>query len=85
MRDKGSAPVLVTLAPNAVSFSELHWGAVPGNGDDNTSPCTHPPAQTEVTPPDETAHKNITWSFGQVCERGTITVTSMRAGTGPTQ
>lgn len=85
VRDPSSKPVLVTLAPNAVSFTELHWGAVPGTGDDNTSPCTNEPKQTEVTPPDETANKVIPWSFGVVCERGTINVTSMRAGTGPAQ
>jgi hypothetical protein len=85
VRDKSSAPVLVSLAPNAAAFTELHWGAVEGQGDDNTSPCTHPPAKSEVTPPDETANKVISWTFGAVCERGTITVTSMRAGTGPAQ
>jgi hypothetical protein len=85
VRDPASAPALVTLAPNAVSFSQLHWGAVPGNGDTNSGPCQNAPAKTEVTPPDETANKVIPWPFGIVCEKGTITVTSLRAGTGPTE
>lgn len=85
VRDASSTPELITLDPQAASFTELHWGAVPGTGDNSTGPCSRAPAKTEVTPPDETAHQVITWSFGIVCERGTITVTSMRPGAGPTQ
>jgi hypothetical protein len=45
---------------------------VPGAGDNQTGPCQPEPAGLKLIPPDETEPFEVPWTFGPVCEQGTI-------------
>jgi uncharacterized protein DUF4232 len=83
VRDPSSKSKLVTLATGAAAWTRVSWSAVPGEDEPNSEHCEPTPASTEVTPPDETAHKIIKWPYGPACEHGRIVVTALAAGTGP--
>ncbi|MGA8117814.1 MAG: DUF4232 domain-containing protein, partial [Actinocatenispora sp.] len=83
VRDASAKPKLITLQDGASAWSRASWGAVPGDGEAQKGGCEPDPASTEVTPPDETDHKIVDWSYGPVCQHGQITVTALAAGDGP--
>lgn len=71
-RRPNPGPKLVTLRPGAKAGKELHWGAVPGQGEPTSGPCQPEPAKISVIPPDERAPFEVAWSFGPVCQQGRI-------------
>lgn len=73
-------PKRVMLKPGKSAWSRLQWGTVPGTGDQQSGDCQPTAAALWVTPPDQRDHLTTTWSFGPVCERGTITVNPLRPG-----
>ena len=73
----------VVLRAGQMAFAQLHWGAIPGFPDEQTSNCLPAPAFLEVTPPDETTQLVIPWGLGGVCEHGRIDVMPLAAGAGP--
>src|SRR3954447_10943784 len=68
----GAPPTTVSLAPGATARSALHWGSVNGPGDPPTGACQPAPTTLRVIPPDETDPLSVAWTFGPVCEAGTI-------------
>ncbi len=83
VRDPGTPPKLVTLAPKASASSQLHWTVVPSTRDPSqTGQCQPTPGQLRVIPPDERDPLSIRWTLGVVCDGGTITQPAYRAGTG---
>jgi len=68
----GGPATTVLLAPGATARSALHWGAVNGPGDPPTGDCQPAPTTLRVIPPDETDPLSVAWTFGPVCEGGTI-------------
>jgi hypothetical protein len=76
-------PTTVTLAANGgQSSTTLQWGAINGQGDNQDGPCQPTPEQVEITPPNDTTHLVQPWTFGPVCEQGTINTTPVVAGAG---
>ncbi|HEY3685045.1 MAG TPA: DUF4232 domain-containing protein [Streptosporangiaceae bacterium] len=73
-------PKRVTLKPGGSAWSRLQWGAVAGTGDKQTGDCQPTAADLRVTPPDQRAFLTVKWSYGPVCERGTIRVDPLRPG-----
>jgi hypothetical protein len=59
------APALLRVAPGGKVYKDIHWTVIPSTG----QKCSTP-AFAQVTPPDETDHITLKWSFGIVC--GTI-------------
>jgi Protein of unknown function (DUF4232) len=72
IRDASPAATTVRLAPGGTVSSDLHWGAVPGPGDNQSGDCQPAPAALHVIPPDETDFLSVPWDMGPVCLRGTI-------------
>lgn len=72
VRAASPVPTTVRLAPGGTVSSDLHWGAIPGPGDNQTGDCQPTPAAVHVIPPDETTSLSVPWSLGPVCEGGTI-------------
>jgi hypothetical protein len=70
----------VTLKPGGSAWSRLQWGAVAGTGDKQSGDCQPTAANLRVTPPDQRALLTVKWSYGPVCERGTIRVDPLRPG-----
>jgi hypothetical protein len=68
----GSPATTVRLAPGATTRSDLHWGAINGPGDASDGDCQPAPTTLRVIPPDETDPLSVAWTFGPVCEGGTI-------------
>jgi hypothetical protein len=68
----GGPPTTVSLAPGATARAALHWGSVNGPGDPPTGACQPTPTTLRVIPPDETDPLSLAWTFGPVCEGGTI-------------
>ncbi len=83
VRDPATKPKLVTLKAGATAWARTDWGAIPTSGEPQTGSCESPAASTEVTPPDETAHRIVHWSYGPVCQRGRIVVSALAPGRGP--
>lgn len=81
-REPEPGPVSLVLAPGRSAWTRLHWGAVPGQAESQTGPCEPEPASLVVTPPDDTAHLRVPWTFGPVCEHGQMWVTPLLPGTG---
>lgn len=79
IRDPSPAATTVRLAPGDTVSSALHWGAIPGTGDNQTGDCQPTAAALRVIPPDETDFLSVPWNLGPVCEGGTI---EQRAYTG---
>jgi hypothetical protein len=80
VRNPGN-PTIVTLNANGgQSSTTLHWGAIAGQGDDQNGPCQPTAAQVELTPPNAVQHLTQPWTFGPVCEQGTIDTNPVQAG-----
>lgn len=73
-------PERVTLKPGKSAWSRLQWGTVPGAGDHQNGDCQPTATGLWVTPPDQRAHLAVNWSYGPVCERGTVNVNPLRPG-----
>jgi hypothetical protein len=74
---------LVTLPANGGhAYTVLHWGAVPGSGDSMSGDCQPDPSQVKLTSPNATSSLTQPWTYGPVCEMGTIDVNPMSSGTG---
>ncbi|MCO1578316.1 DUF4232 domain-containing protein [Crossiella sp. SN42] len=71
-RKANPGPKLVTLRPGGKAGKDLHWGAVPGEGEPATGQCQPSPAKISVIPPDERTPFELTWSLGPVCQQGKI-------------
>jgi uncharacterized protein DUF4232 len=65
-------PQLVALAPGASAGKRLHWRAVPGASEPTTGPCEPTADHLDVIPPDGTQRFPVPWSFGPVCQQGSI-------------
>jgi hypothetical protein len=70
-RNSAPAPTTVTLVPGASARSLLHWAVVPA-ADENGTACEPTAATAVVTPPNQTTAALRPWSFGMVCQHGTI-------------
>lgn len=73
-------PVRLTLKPGASAWTRLHWGAAPGAGDHRSGACQPTAAHLWITPPDQRDHLTAKWSYGPVCERGTLYVSPLHPG-----
>ncbi|MBP2474948.1 hypothetical protein JOF53_003820 [Crossiella equi] len=71
-RSANPGPKLVTLRPGAKAAKELHWGAVPGEGEPTNGQCEPSPAKISVIPPDERTPFEVQWALGPVCQQGRI-------------
>lgn len=78
--DEVGPPKRVTLKPGRSAWARLQWGAVSGTGDEQTGDCQPTAKSVWVTPPDQRDHLTVKWSYGPVCERGTIRVNPLRPG-----
>ncbi|ASO22793.1 hypothetical protein FHR81_005142 [Actinoalloteichus hoggarensis] len=74
------APTLVELAPGESATKLLHWGVVPGEGDDPEGDCGPDPTRIRVIPPDETDSLNVDWDLGPVCQQGKVDGSAYVAG-----
>lgn len=73
-------PVHLTLNPGAAAWTRLHWGAAPGSGDHQSGACQPTAKHLWITPPDQRDHLTATWSYGPVCEAGTLYVSPLHKG-----
>lgn len=74
------SPVHLTLKPGASAWTRLHWGAAPGAGDHQTGACQPTATHLWITPPDQRDHLTAKWSYGPVCQRGTLYVSPLHPG-----
>jgi hypothetical protein len=75
--------VLIGLQANGgQAFTTLHWGAIPGTGDSQMGNCQPEPNQIKLTSPNAFGSLQQPWTYGPVCEKGTIDVDPMAAGSG---
>jgi hypothetical protein len=72
VRDPGTPPRSVVLAPGAAGASRLRWAAVPG-----TELCSEA-ASLRVIPPDQRSALSVPWSLGPVCDGGLISQAAYR-------
>jgi len=83
IRNMSAPKTLVTLPPNGGhAYTALHWGVINSAGDEQNGPCQPEPSEIQLTPPNESSSLFQPWSFGPVCEQGTIGVDPMLPGTG---
>lgn len=73
-------PHRIVLKPGKSAWSRLHWGNVPGPGDQQSGDCRPTATGLWVTPPDQRDHLTVKWSLGPVCEGGTINLNPLRRG-----
>jgi hypothetical protein len=78
-RTPDPAPALVTLAPGAAAAANLHWSAVPHQGESETGPCEPEAVNAQAIPPDETAPITFPWTYGPVCGAGKIEISAFYA------
>jgi hypothetical protein len=71
-RSQPPKPSMVTLPPGGKAAKELHWTAVPGDGEPVEGPCETPAAGARVIPPDDTQAFTVTFAFGPVCGHGQV-------------
>lgn len=74
VRNTGSTPKLVTLAPGASAVSTLAWTAISSGSEG--SPCEPTADHAQVTPPDEQTQLVVGWTNGMVCAQGNIQATA---------
>lgn len=72
--------VRLILNPGASAWTRLHWGAAPGAGDHQSGTCQPTATHLWITPPDQRDHLTARWSYGPVCERGTLYVSPLHPG-----
>jgi hypothetical protein len=83
VRNDNKPKVLVTLqAGGGQAYTTLHWGVMPGPGEPQNGPCEPEPQQVQLTSPNAFGSLTQPWTFGPVCEQGTIDVDPMAPGTG---
>jgi hypothetical protein len=83
LRNMSAPKTLVTLPPNGGhAYTALRWGVINSVGDAQDGPCQPDPARIQLTPPNESSSLFQPWSFGPVCEQGTLGVNPMLPGTG---
>jgi len=70
----------VIVPPGGQVSTLLHWGAVPGPGEPQSSQCEPTPAQVEITPPNETSFLTQPWTLGEVCAHGAIEIKPLVLG-----
>jgi hypothetical protein len=70
-RNASPAPTTVTLVPGASARSLLHWAVIPATNE-NQMVCEPTAVTTVVTPPNQTTAALRPWTFGMVCQHGTI-------------
>ena len=70
-RNSSPAPTTVTLVPGGSARSLLHWAVIPATNE-NQMVCEPTAVTTVVTPPNQTTAALRPWSFGMVCQHGTI-------------
>ncbi len=83
VRESSPAPRQVVLQPGKSAWTMLRWSVVPADGEPAHGVCEPAPRSAWVTPPDDTAHLTVSWTFGAVCASGTVWATAFAAGTGP--
>ena len=75
--------ILVTLqAGGGQAYTTLHWGVVPGSGEPVMGDCEPNPNQIKLTSPNAFGSLTQPWTFGPVCEHGTIDIDPMAPGSG---
>ena len=77
--DLDPGPSLVTLPNRGIAVANLRWGVVNGAGDAQDWPCQPVPAGLELIPPDEFAQFEVPWTYGPVCEQGSIHISAYYA------
>ena len=73
-------PERITLKPGASTWTRVHWGAAPGTGDHQSGDCQPTATSLQITPPDQRDHLRAKWTYGPVCERGTLYVSALHPG-----
>ncbi len=64
-------PSLVTLTSGESAKVNLQWTVVP-TGSEPVNQCQPAPNQLRVIPPDDTKQVDIAWTYGPVCNQGTL-------------
>jgi Protein of unknown function (DUF4232) len=65
------APLTVSLAGGASARSLLHWTVIPADDEPGTE-CEPTATAVVVTPPDQTSAAVLPWTYGPVCQHGSI-------------
>jgi len=68
---------MIYLKPGAKATSQMHWSVINGTGDTSRGPCFRAPSSILVTPPNSYTSLRLPWRMGNVCERGTISITPL--------
>ena len=74
--DLDPGPSLVTLANRGIAVANLRWTVVNSAGDNQAGDCQPTSAGLELIPPDETEQFEVPWTYGPVCEQGTIHISA---------
>lgn len=80
VRDPTTPPTALTVGPGGAVSALLHWGAIPDATEAQNGPCEPTAQQVQITPPNETQPLVTPWTFGPVCEHGTINAGALQAG-----
>ncbi len=83
VRTNNKPKILVTLqAGGGQAYTTLHWGVIPGQGEPQNGDCEPNPENVKLTSPNATGSLTQPWTFGSVCEQGSIDVDAMAPGSG---
>jgi hypothetical protein len=70
----------ITIPAGASAYEQLHWGVVPGDGDDQGAQCQPTARALHVIPPNQTTYLSVSWIGGPVCQQGQIRLTPIKLG-----
>ncbi|MDL4815713.1 DUF4232 domain-containing protein [Actinomadura opuntiae] len=70
----------ITIPAGASAYEQLHWGVVPGEGDDQGGQCQPTARALHVIPPNQTTYLSVGWIGGPVCQQGQIRLTPIKLG-----
>ncbi|MWA06278.1 DUF4232 domain-containing protein [Actinomadura sp. LD22] len=70
----------ITIPAGASAYEQLHWGVIPGDGDDQGAQCQPTARALHIIPPNQTTHLSVNWIGGPVCQQGQIRLTPIKLG-----
>ncbi|HEU5030070.1 MAG TPA: DUF4232 domain-containing protein [Spirillospora sp.] len=70
----------ITIPAGASAYEQLHWGVVPGDGDDQSGQCQPTARALHIIPPNQTTYLSVNWIGGPVCQQGQIRLTPIKLG-----
>ncbi|QKG22148.1 DUF4232 domain-containing protein [Actinomadura verrucosospora] len=75
---EGSAKT-ITIPAGASAYEELHYGVVPGEGE-NGAQCEPTAKAVHIIPPNQTTYLSASWVGSPVCQHGQIRLTPIKLG-----